>query len=278
ALRDALPISRGVHTPGDRLPTEAELSQRFDVNRHTVRRAIAELVAEGLLRVEQGRGTFVQQTLIEYPLRRRTRFTENVLQARGAPAGRLLETARLAADESVAAALEIEAGADVILISRVGQVDDRPMNIGTHYFPAARFPQMIEIYRETASITRALERQGVGDYTRKVTRITARMPTREEAELLMQPANRPVMQTEAINVDPSGRPVEYGIGCFSAERVQFVVESWGRGGLAEPDPPSQAAFMIGNSGRGIRRRTRAAIVCTILAIVLGLVATAARAG
>lgn len=218
-------IARGEHAPGQQLPTEAELTRRFDVNRHTVRRAIAELVAEGLLRVEQGRGTFVQQTLIDYPLRRRTRFTENVLQARGAPAGRLLDAARLAADESVAAALEIDAGADVVLISRLGQVDDRPMNIGTHFFPAARFPDMIDIYRETASITRALERQGVGDYTRKVTRITARMPTREEAQLLMQPANRPVMQTEAINVDAAGRPVEYGIGCFSAERVQFVVES-----------------------------------------------------
>lgn len=218
-------IARGVHAAGRQLPTEAELTRRFDVNRHTVRRAIAELVAEGLLRVEQGRGTFVQQTLIDYPLRRRTRFTENVLQARGAPAGRLLDAARLSADESVAAALEIDVGAGVILISRLGQVDDRPMNIGTHYFPAARFPDMIEFYRETASITRALERQGVGDYTRKVTRITARMPTREEAELLMQPANRPIMQTEAINVDPAGQPVEYGIGSFSAERVQFVVES-----------------------------------------------------
>lgn len=223
ALNDE--IGRGVHEPGRQLPTEAELAGRFEVNRHTVRRAIAELVAEGVLRVEQGRGTFVQQPLIDYPLRRRTRFTENVLLAQGAPAGRLLEARRLAADETVAGALEIEVGSDVILISRLGHVDGRPINIGTHYFPAVRFPHMIEVYNDTQSITRALERQGIADYTRKVTRITASLPTRAEAELLMQPPTRPILQSEAVNIDPAGRPVEYGIGRFSAERVQFVVES-----------------------------------------------------
>lgn len=218
-------IQGGLHEPGKQLPTEAELAHRFGVNRHTVRRAIADLVGEGVLRVEQGRGTFVQQALLDYPLGRRTRFSENVLRARGAPAGRLLEAAEMPADDAVAAALEIGAGDPVIMISRLGQADGRPINIGTHFFPRSRFPAMIEVYRETSSITRALERQGVGDYTRKVTRITATLPSRAEAELLMQPASRPILQTEAINVDPTGRPVEYGIGRFCAERVQFVVES-----------------------------------------------------
>src|SRR3546814_2598248 len=59
-------IARGDHPPGSRLATEAELSTRFAVNRHTVRRAVAELGAQGLLRVEQGRGTFVQENVIDY--------------------------------------------------------------------------------------------------------------------------------------------------------------------------------------------------------------------
>ena len=42
-----------------RLPSEAELARRFDVNRHTVRRAMLRLAATGLVSVEQGRGTFV---------------------------------------------------------------------------------------------------------------------------------------------------------------------------------------------------------------------------
>src|SRR3546814_18214382 len=52
-----------VYEPGQRLPTEAELAERFSVNRHTVRRGIAFLEQEGVLRVEQGRGTFVQERM-----------------------------------------------------------------------------------------------------------------------------------------------------------------------------------------------------------------------
>ena len=60
---------------GTKLPTEIELAARFTVNRHTVRRAIADLAARGLVRVEQGRGTFLQDLVVDYPLRRRTSFS-----------------------------------------------------------------------------------------------------------------------------------------------------------------------------------------------------------
>ena len=51
------------------------LSERFGVNRHTVRRAISTLVEQGLLRVEQGRGTFVAEDVVEFVVGERTRFT-----------------------------------------------------------------------------------------------------------------------------------------------------------------------------------------------------------
>src|SRR3546814_943740 len=70
-------IREQVYEPGQRLPTEAELAERFSVNRHTVRRGIAFLEQEGVLRVEQGRGTFVQERMVDYRLGKRTRFTEN---------------------------------------------------------------------------------------------------------------------------------------------------------------------------------------------------------
>src|SRR5918996_2949213 len=77
---------------GTRLPTEAELAARFTVNRHTVRRAIADLAARGLIRVEQGRGTFLQDLVIDYPLRRRTSFSANLLAQDRAPTHDVLET------------------------------------------------------------------------------------------------------------------------------------------------------------------------------------------
>src|SRR6478736_10517679 len=69
-------IGTGIYPPGGRLPTEAELSQRFSVNRHTVRRALEELSRGGLVRVGQGRGAFVAEDVLEYAVEARTRFSE----------------------------------------------------------------------------------------------------------------------------------------------------------------------------------------------------------
>ena len=94
-LEDDLRVGR--LKAGTRLPTEVELAARFTVNRHTVRRAIADLVARGLVRVEQGRGTFLQDLVIDYPLRRRTSFSANLLAQDRAPSHEMLELSELAA-------------------------------------------------------------------------------------------------------------------------------------------------------------------------------------
>src|SRR5690348_8591570 len=80
-------IDEGSLPPGARLPTEAELSQQFSVNRHTVRRALAELSRGGMVRVEQGRGAFVAEDVLEYAVEPRTRFTEWVRRHNKEPSG-----------------------------------------------------------------------------------------------------------------------------------------------------------------------------------------------
>lgn len=218
-------IAGGAHAPGARLPTEAELSARFGVNRHTVRRAMEELEGRGLVRIEQGRGSFVAEDLLDYRLGPRTRFSENILRQNRAPEGRLLRVAEIPAEPAVAEALGIRRGRPVILVERLALADGRPVLIGTHHFPAARFARLPALLAETASITAALTGCGVPDYRRQVTRITARLPTPEEAELLQQPRGRPVLVTEAVNTDPAGVPVDIAFARYAAGRVQLVVES-----------------------------------------------------
>jgi GntR family phosphonate transport system transcriptional regulator len=211
--------------PGDRLPTEAELSQRFAVNRHTVRRAMLGLQERGLVRVEQGRGSFVQENIVDYRVSRRTRFSENILTLRRDPSGELVRVARLPADKTMAQMLHLRAGEPVLLLETLKSADGRPINLGSHHFPFRRFNGLAEAFKAEGSITAALRKFGVADYTRKVTRVTARMPEEEEARLLAQPRNRPVLITESVNVDESGTPIEYGLARFAADRVQFVFES-----------------------------------------------------
>ena len=218
-------LAAGAWPPGARLPTESELALRFAVNRLTLRQAIASLAERGLVRVEQGRGTFVQEQVIDYRIGRRTRFSENISRQRREPAGRLLRMLELPASEQIARDLEMRTGTPVLLIETVGIADGRPISVGSHFFSSARVPRLKEAYQTEGSITRALARIGVVDYVRRMTRITTRSADSEEARLLNLPKNRPVLVSESVNVDAAGKPLEYGLARFAGDRVQLVVET-----------------------------------------------------
>lgn len=220
-------IVAGKRQPGERLPTEHQMAEEFGVNRHTVRRAVAAMAEQGLVRIEQGRGTFVQESVLDYRVKTRTRFSENVLDHKKEPSGTFLRLTEEAAGDAIAKALEIRKGSPVYVLERISEVDGRPINVSSHYFPKGRFPALPGILAETSSISAAMERLGVGDYTRKVTRVTARAARANDARLLMQPPNKPILMTEAINVDSSGRPVEYGVARWASDRVQMVFEPGG---------------------------------------------------
>jgi len=210
ALAEA--IAAGDPPPGGRLATEVALARRFDVNRHTVRRAVAALQDVGLVRVEQGRGTFVQDTVIDYPVSTRTRFSEVVVGADREPQSALIHTECVAAAGVGAGELGVEPGTPLRLLETLHNADDRPISLTAHYFPEARCPGLVEAFRASGSITQALYTAGVPDYFRAHTRVTAREPTAREAHLLQQTTTAPVLETESVNIDGAGRPIEYAVG------------------------------------------------------------------
>ena len=218
-------IKEGIYGPGDRLPTEAGLSKRFAVNRHTVRRAMAFLQRMGQIRIEQGRGTFVQSDLIEYPIGEQARFAQNVAVSNHLPGKTLLRAEQVRANATVARNLGIRKGASVVLLEAISEADGCPIGVVTHYFPAKRFANIIPAFRKTLSITEALKACGIDKCKRLSTRITAAMPTRQLAAHLQQSPTHPVLHTESITIDMDGRAIEYGVSHFSSDRTQLVVES-----------------------------------------------------
>ena len=217
-------VTGGVLSPGARLPTEAQLSARFGVNRHTIRRALEELSRAGLVRVEQGRGSFVVEDVLDYAIGTRTRFSEWIRSHNREPGGVVLDLGEIAADAVVAAGLGLPAGALVVRLERLGLADGRPVSLGSHHFPAARHPGLLEALRDSPTVTAALARVGVEDYHRRQTRVSARLPQGDEAELLRMPRHRPLLVTENINVDAAGAVVEFGIARYPTPRVQIVFE------------------------------------------------------
>ena len=168
-------IEEAVYQPGDKLPTEKNLSDRFNVNRHTIRNAIAVLKEEGLIRVDRGRGMFVAKTPIKYPIGERVRYNES-LEAQGIKASyEKLKAIEIPAEGAIADALKIDIGAPVILIERIGLANDRPISIGSSYFPSELFPKLIKFWQSYNSISKLLKDIYNRDHIRCSTTVCARI-------------------------------------------------------------------------------------------------------
>lgn len=210
-----------------RLPGEVELSARFGVNRHTLRQAVAALQTEGLVRIEPGRGMFVQHELLDYALSRRTRFSENLLRQGLLPSKQLLTARDMPAPDRAARELKLDKGAMVLKVEMLDEANDAPIGLATAYYPALRFAGLLEMLAQGLRSTDILKHFGVQDYLRAQSRITTQMPSDETARLLKQSGNRPLLCVECLDVDMEGTPIKYGETVFCGDRVQLVVNAGG---------------------------------------------------
>lgn len=227
-------IAEGHYRPGDRLPTEAELSARFGVNRHTVRQALAHMADLGLVWARRGSGVFVTAKPTDYPLGRRVRFHQNIEASGRAASRRLTRLETRPADPREAEALALPADAQVHVVEGVSLVDGQPLATFRSVFDAARFPDLLAHLEIHASITAALAVAGLADYTRASTRLTAKLARGTLALALELQEGAPILRSEAVNVDAEGRPVEYGRTWFAGDRITLVMSPDGAGGLTEP--------------------------------------------
>jgi len=217
-------IRSGALPPGARIPTEKSLAERFGVNRHTVRQAMARLGQLSLIRIEQGRGMFVADSMLDYAVGARTRFTENLQTKQKTAERELISAQRVKAPAEIARAMGLPIGAELWRLETLNRADGKRVSVSQHYFPAERFPAMPDFFRRHGTITGALAAAGVSDYRRRTTRVSARLLNAAEARLLQLPRNRAALQSETVNIDPQGRPVEFVRAAFAADHVVLTIE------------------------------------------------------
>lgn len=237
--------------PGVRMPSELELVDRYSVSRSTVRQALSNLENEGLVRIEQGRGSFVTDSIVRYAISPRTRYSENLLAQGRTPRKRRLAETIVAASQRVAEALQIPAGADVVRVHQINYANDLPIGAVVGYAPSSRFPDLLRVRRKLEDLTKVYAHYGIDSYYRHVTYITARLPTKEEARLLRQRRSVPVLETRKIDVDEDGRPIGYSENIWGSERVELVVPRDGE--IGGPDRPGASSRGGAASIQGMSR-------------------------
>lgn len=219
-LRD---IGNGALFPGQILPAEAALAKQFEVNRHTIRRAIKALNDIGRVRTDRGKGTVVLEQSLQYQLSKRTRFSANMADNQREASSHFLYGDVMLADEIISQQLDISLHAPVVYIESFGKVEGSRIYISSQYMPDARMPGLIDTFRRTGSLTMAYREYGVWDYFRESTRITTRLATPFEAEQLDMAPKTPVLVMSYVNVDDEGQPIEYGITRFVGEKLEVLV-------------------------------------------------------
>ncbi|MEM9724340.1 MAG: phosphonate metabolism transcriptional regulator PhnF [Pseudomonadota bacterium] len=218
-------IVDGRFNAGDKLPTEKEYSERFKVNRHTVRRALSELTQSGVIAVRRGSGAYVSEGVLDYKIGPRTRFSQNVAELGRTPSQSLVSAEEVSAEGRVAQKLGISTGRAVFRVEMVGEADGTPVCVAEQFFPADRFGDFASVLRQTGSVTEALHHFGVVDYCRAWTRIAAIAPSRTISKKLRQPDNAPVLRAESLNLDMAGQAIEYAVTHFAGQRAALMVES-----------------------------------------------------
>ena len=223
-------IQSGVYRPGDRLPSESQLMERFRVSQPTVRAAVGVLRAEGLVESIHGRGTFVRE-------RRRLQRISRNRYARARDDKQLLTAhlrheityaGRIPAPDETAELMGLDPGDEVIVRRRTLYDPDTgiPAELGASYLPLdiAAGTYLEEPTVVPKALFLCVEEITGRRYTRARDRFTARMPTIEEATTLGVGPGNPVIHVIHTALDEHDDILEVSESVWAADRVMIVDE------------------------------------------------------
>ena len=212
-------IERGALGAGDRLPSERWFCDALGVSRATVRRAIEELTADGLVEA-RGRGTYVRGSALMEPPNTLMSLSE-LGRSRGLRAtSRVLASTVRAATIDEAEAFGIAPGAELLELERLRMLDGLPISLDNNRVPLRFLPPPGELDFTTDSLYAAIERAGHplarGDYE-----LEARAAGPHEAAPLGLAPGTPVLFAITVAIGEDGRVVDLGRTVYRADRYRF---------------------------------------------------------
>ncbi|HEY4687712.1 MAG TPA: GntR family transcriptional regulator [Anaerolineae bacterium] len=230
-------IERGQLKPGERLPGEFELCQRYDVSRTVVRQALRDLTDEGLIVRDKGKGTFVAEPKISESLvQKLTGFYQDMVDRGFTPITQVLKQEVVPASEKVAGYLGLKPDTSVIEIQRLRFIQDEPIVLVTSFLPYALCPQLAHADLTKRSLYAFLEKEA-GLFIARGRRTIEAVPASEsEARLLLVERGAPLIKLDSVSYLSDDTPMEYYRALHRGDRSRFEVElvrTWEQIGVRE---------------------------------------------
>jgi len=223
-------IRNGDWAPGRPLPSEQAIGEFFDISRTAVRQALGELVAEGLVRKEKGRGSFVRgPRAAEFVVQELRGFYDEMTEQ-----GKVVDTEVLLLETTVAppeeaARLAVPTGSKVVLLDRLRRVDGEAICAVRTLLPSPRFAGLVgqELGRQNLAEASLYEilRSSFGVRPRGGTRtVEAVAADRRNAALLGVRRGSPLLRLTSVNVDQTDTPFEHFTAWYRADRTSFRID------------------------------------------------------
>lgn len=217
-------VESGEWPVGTLIPSERDLSQEFGLSRTTTRRALERLAAEGVLRTEPRRGTFVAEPKTTFEALSLAGFTTQALEGGASPDTLLLHFERVLPSARVAERLSVPAGGLVYAIERLRTVDGTPIALHRSFIPVELAPELEREQIERRSLYELL----AGQHSLKVGHaqetLQSALATEYEAVLLQVQPGAPVLVLDICLTTDEGRPMELVRVVFRGDRVTLRQE------------------------------------------------------
>jgi GntR family transcriptional regulator len=224
-------ILRGEYSqfpPKTLVPTESELIERFGVSRITLRKAIDDLVVEGLLERHQGRGTFTSVPKLTHELNSITSWTEQLRSLGYNPRTAHRICREISPPRRVAHALGLSPEENVVMLRRTRLVGDEPFSLMTNYLPSRLVPNITQTSEMVESLYELLEQRYGLIPERAIDTVETRSATDEEAETLAIEPWSPILVVTRLSFLKDDTPLELVTAISRGDRYQYRVTLHGR--------------------------------------------------
>lgn len=218
-------IESGNLKPDQKLPSEAEFCEQFNISRTVVRQTIKELQNKGYLTTEKGKGTFISRPkIIEGFVQSLSGFYEDMVKRGFTVTTYILKQELNPASHRIAEQLKVEVHTPVITIGRIRKLNGEPSVYVTTYIPEDICPKLLHADLENKSLYAFLEKTCGLEIYKGHRYIGVSLANEYEASLLNIEVGAPLIELDSVNYLKDGRPLEYFHALHRGDRTKFEVD------------------------------------------------------
>ena len=209
-------------SPGDKLLSERELCEKYDVSRSTVRLAIQEMAREGYIEKQHGKGTFVSSERLKQDLLKFYSFTDEMKKIGKVPSSQVIDFKTTQLDVRLAKKLEMSEGDEAYQFTRLRLADGEPMMLETTYLPKSRFSGLTRLDLEQTALYELMCQRYGANFTLAEETFRPVLLNELEAKYLKTEVASPSLMIERSTYD-GALLVEYTVGVTRGDCFKYSV-------------------------------------------------------